>query len=88
MTTYEHHSDETGRWLRIEFCTVCGTPVTHTTELRPGLRGISAGTLDERDWFRIDRHIWSRSARPWVAIPEGVDVYEKGSAGATPVKRK
>lgn len=88
MTPYEHHSDETGRWLRIEFCAVCGTPVTHTTELRPGLRGISAGTLDERDWFPIDRHIWSRSARPWVAIPEGVDVYEKGSAGATPVKRK
>jgi hypothetical protein len=88
MTAYEHRSDETGRWLKIEFCPVCGTPVSHTTELRPGLRGISAGTLDERDWFPIDRHIWSRSARPWVAIPEGVDVYEKGSAGATPVKRK
>ena len=45
MTRYEHRSDETGRWLTIEFCPVCGTPVTHTTELRPGLRGISAGTM-------------------------------------------
>ena len=87
MTRYEHRSDETGRWLRIEFCPVCGTPVTHTTELRPGLRGISAGTLDDKDWFRIDRHIWSRSARPWVSIPEGVEVYEKGSQGATPIRR-
>jgi hypothetical protein len=87
MTTYEHRSDETGRWLKIEFCPICGTPVTHTTELRPGLRGISAGTLDDRDWFRIDRHIWTRSARPWVTIPEGVEVYEKGSAGATPIRR-
>jgi hypothetical protein len=51
------------------------------------MRGIAAGTLDDRDWFRIDRHIWSRSARPWVTIPEGVEVYEKGSAGATPVRR-
>jgi len=87
MTAYEHRSDETGRWLKIEFCPVCGTPVTHTTELRPGLRGISAGTLDERDWFRIDRHIWTRSARPWVTIPDEVEVYEKGSAGATPKRR-
>jgi hypothetical protein len=55
--------------------------------LRPGLRGIAAGTLDDRDWFRIDRHIWSRSARPWVTIPEGVEIYEKGSAGATPIRR-
>lgn len=87
MTAYEHRSDETGRWLKIGFCPVCGTPVTHTTELRPGLRGISAGTLDDKDWFRVDRHIWSRSARPWVTIPEGVEVYEKGSAGATPIRR-
>lgn len=50
-------------------------------------RGIAAGTLDDRDWFRIDRHIWSRSARPWVTIPEGVEIYEKGSAGATPIRR-
>ena len=87
LTTYEYRSDETRRWLRTEFCPVCGTTVAHTTELRPGLRGISAGTLDDRDWFRIDRHIWSRSARPWVAIPEGVEVYEKGSAGAAPIRR-
>ena len=86
LTDYEHRSDETGRWLRTEFCPVCGTTVTHTTELRPGLRGIAAGTLDDPDWFRIDRHIWSRSARPWVSIPDGVEVYEKGSAGAMPVR--
>lgn len=86
LTRYEHRSDETARWLRIEFCPVCGTPVTHTTELRPGLRGISAGTLDNPDSFRIDRHIWTRSARPWVAIPESVDVYDKGSAGETPLR--
>lgn len=86
MTRYEHRSDESGRWLRIEFCPVCGTPVTHTTELRPGIRGISAGTLDDPDRFGIDRHIWTRSARPWVTIPQDVDVYAQGSAGATPLR--
>jgi hypothetical protein len=86
LSQYEHRSDETGRWLRTEFCSACGTPVTHTTELRPGLRAISAGTMDDPDGFSIARHIWSRSARPWVAIPDGVEVYEKGSAGAKPVR--
>jgi len=86
LTRYEHRSDETGRWLRTEFCPVCGTPVTHTTELRPGLRAIAAGTLDDPDGFSVGRHIWTRSARPWVAIPEGVEVYEKGSAGAQPIR--
>jgi len=86
-TTYEHRSDETGRWLRTEFCPVCGATVAHTTELRPGLVGIAAGTLDAPDSFKIDRHIWARSARPWMTIPEGVEVYEKGSTGATPIRR-
>ena len=83
-TVYEHRSDETGRWLRTEFCPTCGTPITHTTEMRPGLRAIAAGTLEDPDSFRIDRHIWTRSARRWVAVPGGVEAYEKGSAGATP----
>lgn len=87
LTKYEHRSDETGRWLRTEFCRVCGTPITHTTELRPGLRAIAAGTLDDPDSFSIARHIWTRSARPWVAIPEGVEAYEKGSQGAKPVRQ-
>lgn len=87
LSKYEHRSDETGRRLRTEFCAACGTPVTHTTELRPGWRAISAGTMDDPDSFSIARHIWARSARPWVAIPDGVEVYEKGSAGAQPIRR-
>jgi len=86
-TVYEHRSDETGRWLRTEFCPTCGTPVTHTTEMRPGLRAIAAGTLDDPDSLRIDRHIWTRSARPWVTVPDEVEEYSQGSAGATPLPR-
>jgi hypothetical protein len=88
MTMYEHRSDETGQWLRTEFCPACGTTVTHTIELRPGLRAIAAGTMDDPEGFRVDRHVWARSARPWVAIPVGVEEYETGSVGAGPVRRK
>ena len=69
LTTCEHRSDESGRWLRMQFCPVCGTTICHTAEVRPDLTGIAAGTFDAPDWFTIDRHVWTRSARPWVAIP-------------------
>jgi hypothetical protein len=73
-----HVSDESGRWLNMNFCPKCGTTVWHTSEFRPGFRTLAAGTLDEQGWFPIDRHIWTRSKQPWVAIPEGVPSYPEG----------
>ena len=82
LTKYEHHSDESGRWVRMEFCARCGTTVTHTVEVRPGLRGIAIGTFDDPDWLKIERHIWLRSKRPWVKIPADVETFPQGSSGA------
>jgi hypothetical protein len=84
LTEVEHRSDESGRWLRISFCPRCGTTISHTAELRPGMRTIAAGTFDEPGWFGIDRHIWVRSKLPWVAIPEGVATYEQGFVAPPP----
>ena len=67
---HEHRSDESGRWLRREFCPKCGTTIGHTAELRPGQRAIAGGTFDNRDWFTVRQHIWARSKLPWVAIPD------------------
>jgi hypothetical protein len=73
----EHHSDESGRWLRMNFCPRCGTTVCHTAEIRPGMRTVGGGTLDEQHWFAIDRHIWTRSKQPWVVIPPGMPQFER-----------
>jgi len=79
LTTYEHRSDESGRWLRLEFCPRCGTTVSWTAERRPGMRAIAGGTFDDPNWLRIGRHIWTRSAQPWVPIPAEVECFEKGT---------
>lgn len=84
LSTVEHRSDESGRWLRMNFCPRCGTTVSHTAELRPGVRTIAAGTFDDPGWFRIDRHIWVRSKLPWVVIPEGTATYAQGFVTAPP----
>ena len=79
--TYEHYSDESRRWLRMQFCPHCGTTVAHTLELRPGMIAIAVGTLDDSSWIVIGRHVWVRSKRPWLPIPAEVAVFPKGSTG-------
>ncbi len=74
----EHRSDESGRWLRMCFCPRCGTTVSHTAELRPGMRSMAGGSFDDPSWFSIDRHIWVQSKLPWVAIPENMPSYAQG----------
>ena len=77
LSVYEHRSDESGRWLRLEFCPRCGTNVGFTFERVPTARSISGGTFDDPGWFKIDRHIWIRSALPWAHIPPEVERFEK-----------
>ncbi len=79
LTTYEHRSDESNRWLRLNFCDRCGTTVMWTLEHRPGVRIIMVGTLDDPNWVNIERHVWTRSAQHWVVFPKNVDCFEKSS---------
>jgi hypothetical protein len=82
LTTYEHRSDESNRWMRLSFCNRCGTTVMLTGENRPGVRYIMVGTFDDPNWVKIKRHVWTRSAQHWVLIPQNVDCFEKGSQQA------
>jgi hypothetical protein len=80
----EHRSDESGRWLKMSFCPKCGTTISHISEVRPGFRTIAAGTFDDQNWFSIDRHMWTRSKRPWVAIPAGMTSYTQAAPPPKP----
>jgi hypothetical protein len=81
LNKYRHISDESGRWLDLEFCPTCGTNIGFTFEWRPGLRVIDAGTFDDPSWIRADRHqfryIFMRSAQTWSNVPDGAERYEK-----------
>ena len=81
LTTYEHRSDESHRWLRLQFCPRCGTTVTWTAERIPGRRAIAGGTFDDPNWLKIERHIWTRSAQRWIDFPADVELFEKGVPG-------
>ena len=79
LSTYEYRSDETGRWLKMQFCLSCGNTVTWTAEALAGLRAIAGGSFDDPNWLKIDRHGWTRSKQKWVVYPPGVEVFEKGA---------
>lgn len=84
LAEVEHHSDVSGRWLRMAFCPKCGTTVAHTAELRPGMRTIAGGTFDDPRWFTIQRHIWAQSKLPWVTIPADMPAYPQGYVPPSP----
>jgi hypothetical protein len=59
------------RWV----CPACGCWICSGGKPgseQPGeLRNVRAGTLDDTSWLRPTVHLWTRSAQPWVVLPEG-----------------
>jgi hypothetical protein len=80
ITRYRHVSDESGRWLDIQFCRRCGSNLGFTLEAAPGLRTLPAGTFDDPDWIRAERcnfrHVYLRSRREWSDLSPFVEAYE------------
>ena len=72
-SVFEHRSDESSRWLRMEFCPRCATNVGLKAERRPSQHAVSGGTFDNPNWFTIGRHIWTKSKADWVEIPANVE---------------
>lgn len=81
ITRYRHISDESGRWLDIEFCSKCGSNLGFTLEAAPGLRTLPAGAFDAPDWIQADRyqflHVYVRSRRDWAELSSKVEIYEQ-----------
>ena len=80
MSTYRHHSDESGRWVDVHFCTACGTNLGLTVEVRDGIRSIPAGAFDDPEWVDETgaeiRHVYTRSQRHWGNTANAVKTFE------------
>ena len=78
---YRHVSDESGRWLDVEFCRRCGSNLGFTLEAAPGIRTLPAGAFDDPTWIRADRyktrHVFLRSRRTWSDLSPLVEQYER-----------
>jgi hypothetical protein len=75
LKSYEYRSDESNRWLKLEFCLTCGGTVTATSEARSGARCVMGGTFDDRNWIKPTRHGFARSAFHWMVFPPDVEIF-------------
>lgn len=78
---YRHLSDESGRWLDIEFCRRCGGNLGFSLEAVPGVRTLPAGAFDDPAWISAEcykvRHVFLRSRRDWSDLSPLVEQYEQ-----------
>lgn len=58
-----------GRRKASHVCPRCHTRLWGPSRV-PGLAVLEPGTLDDTSWLHPVAHIWTRSAQPWVVIPE------------------
>jgi hypothetical protein len=81
VARYRHTSDESGRWLDVEFCRRCGTNLGFTLEAVPGVRTLPAGAFDDPTWITAARqkvrHVFLRSRREWSDLSPHVEQYER-----------
>jgi uncharacterized membrane protein YdjX (TVP38/TMEM64 family) len=81
IARYRHISDESGRWLDVEFCSRCGSNLGFTLEALPSIRTLPAGTFDDQSWISPERckfrHVFQRSRRNWSDLSSLVEVYER-----------
>lgn len=77
---YRHHSDNSGRWLDVEFCPRCGSNLGFTLQAAPGLRAVPAGTFDDAEWIDPQclpfKHVFARSRRSWGDLSSLVEVHD------------
>lgn len=61
-----------GNVMHRRFCPVCGTPVFSEAEVRPHVKLVRAGTLDNPNVVKPDMSIWTASAPQWACINESL----------------
>lgn len=76
LKSYRYRSDDGQRWVEMEFCENCGSTLSWTAELFPGLRGLAGGSFDDPSWYDIRIHVWTQSAHDWMTYPEGMRIHQ------------
>jgi hypothetical protein len=78
LASYLDPDTESGAPIDRQFCAACGSPIRSVPTAAAKVVAVKAGGLDDPAPFAPQMHIWTRSALPWVSIPEGLPRFDKG----------
>jgi hypothetical protein len=62
---YHKAVGQSGKATERGFCASCGSPLTVTSERRPGVVGLQAGSLDDPSTYQPMMDVFTSSAQPW-----------------------
>lgn len=71
-----HRKGRKGNVFTNSFCGYCGTRIHHQSKRNTAQISLKPGTLDDTGSLIPTHHVWTRSAQPWVRIPEDAVVFE------------
>jgi hypothetical protein len=75
------HLSDKGRELTNRFCPGCGSTVSYTAAINPGMIAIPAGLFADPDTPPPLRSVFEERRHPWVAVPAGAVRLERGRDG-------
>ena len=71
---------ESGRWLDVHFCPVCGTRVYWYVAFDETKIGLPIGGFAEHSFPPPVYSVWHESKQPWVEVPNTCMIFERQPA--------
>jgi hypothetical protein len=68
---------DSGKATHRRFCPDCGSTVTMTAEVMPGIVMLTVGSLDDSTWFTPTMELYCQSAHPWVQLAGETKRFDK-----------
>jgi len=66
---------QSGKATERGFCTNCGSPMTVTSERRPDVLGLQAGSLDDPSTYQPMMNVFTSSSQPWDKMDAKLQKY-------------
>jgi hypothetical protein len=68
---------QSGKATERGFCPNCGSPTTVTSERRPDVLGLQAGSLDDPSTYQPTIDVFTSSSQPWDKIDAKLQEYSQ-----------
>ena len=68
---------QSGKATERGFCTNCGSPMTVTSERRPDVLGLQAGSLDDPSTYQPMMDVFTSSSQPWDQMDVKLQKYSR-----------
>ncbi|OYV34621.1 MAG: hypothetical protein B7Z80_20700 [Rhodospirillales bacterium 20-64-7] len=68
---------DSGQATHRGFCPECGTSITMTADVMPGVVMVPVGTLDDTSWVKPTMQLYCEAAQPWVSLGGDLRSFQK-----------